>query len=245
MIEAEELCKTYGTLRAVDDVSFTVAEREVFGLLGRNGSGKTTLLRILTGFRLPSSGRVRVAGFDVVRDCLDVRRRIGYVTENPQLYPDLTVRGQLRFVADVRGIPRGERKARIEAAASRFALEAVFDRLVGHCSKGYRQRVALAQAVLHGPSVVFLDEPTAGLDPEQRAATHALIRNLARETTVVLSSHDLDEVTTLCSRALIFDRGRVARLGTLAELGGLPGLAAAFRATLERAGRGPERQVAS
>jgi len=245
VIEAEKLCKTYGTLRAVDDVSFTVDEREVFGLLGRNGSGKTTLLRILTGFRLPSSGRVRVAGFDVVRDCLDVRRRIGYVTENPQLYPDLTVRGQLRFVADVRRIPKKECKARIEAAASRFALDAVFDRLVGHCSKGYRQRVALAQAVLHGPSVVFLDEPTAGLDPEQRTATHALIRELARETTVVLSSHDLDEVTTLCSRALIFDRGRVARLGTLSELGGRPGLDAAFRATLERTHREPERQVAS
>ena len=237
MIEAEELCKTYGSLRALDDVSFSVGDREVFGLLGRNGSGKTTLLRILTGFRLPSSGTVRVAGFDVARDSLEVRRRIGYVTENPQLYPDLTVRALLRFVADVRRIPRAEREARIEEAAARFALDAVIDRLVGHCSKGYRQRVALAQAVLHRPQVVFLDEPTAGLDPEQRATAHDMIRDLTRETSVVLSSHDLHEVSSLCSRAMLFDRGRIARLGTLEELGGREGLEVSFRATAERSAR--------
>lgn len=234
MIEADGLWKTYGDLHALAEVSFRVERGESFGLLGRNGSGKTTLLRILTGFRLPSSGRARVAGLDVVRRSLEVRRRIGYVSENPQLYPDLTVRGLLRFVADVRRLSRHERAARIEEAVQRFGLEPVFHRLVAHCSKGYRQRTALALAVLHHPEVVFLDEPTAGLDPEQRHATQQLIRTLAESSSVVLSSHDLGEVGALCSRALVLDRGRVARLGSIGELGGHEGLEAIFRSTRAR-----------
>lgn len=236
MIEAERLCKSYGDLHALADVSFRVEAGESFGLLGRNGSGKTTLLRILTGFRLPSSGAARVAGLDVVKRSLEVRRRIGYVTENPQLYPDLSVYGLLRFAADVHRIPRGERDARIEKAVQRFGLEPVFRRLVGHCSKGYRQRAALALAVLHEPEVVFLDEPTAGLDPEQRFATQRLIGALSGTSTVVVSSHDLNEVAELCSRAMVLDRGRLARLGSLSELGGYEGIAAIFRATRERSG---------
>jgi ABC-2 type transport system ATP-binding protein len=215
-------------------VSFEVDEGQVFGLLGRNGSGKTTLLRILSGYRLPTAGRVRVAGLDLVKKPLDIRRRIGYMPEHPQLYADLTVRGLLRFLATAHGIPKSGRDARIDELTSHFGLGAVIDRLAGHCSKGYRSRIALAAAVLHEPAVVLLDEPTDGLDPEQRQLTHELIRGLTRNSTVILSSHDLDEVGVLCSSALVLDRGRVSRQGTIDELGGTTGLAKIFRQTHER-----------
>jgi ABC-2 type transport system ATP-binding protein len=234
VVEVENLWKDYGPLHALADVSFSIGEGEVFGLLGRNGSGKTTLLRILTGYRLPTTGSVRVAGMDLVRKSLAVRRRIGYMPEHPQLYADLTVRGLLRFIANVRGMPRSERESRIEELTSHFGLGAVIDRLAGHCSKGYRARISLAAAVLHKPTVVFLDEPTDGLDPEQRHQTHELVRELAEASTVVLSSHDLEEVGALCSRALVLDRGRVSSLGTIEELGGTAGIADIFRQTHER-----------
>jgi gliding motility-associated transport system ATP-binding protein len=234
VVEVENLWKDYGPLHALADVSFSIGQGEVFGLLGRNGSGKTTLLRILTGYRLPTAGSVRIGGMDIVRKSLAVRHRIGYMPEHPQLYADLTVRGLLRFVANVRGLPRPERESRIEELASHFGLGAVIDRLGGHCSKGYRARISLAAAVLHKPAVVFLDEPTDGLDPEQRHQTHELIRELATGSTVVLSTHDLDEVGILCSRALILDRGRIGRLGTTEELGGTDGIAELFRQTHER-----------
>jgi len=234
VVEVENLWKDYGPLHALADVSFSVGEGEVFGLLGRNGSGKTTLLRILTGYRLPTTGSVRVAGIDLVRKALAVRHRIGYMPEHPQLYADLTVRGLLRFIANVRGMPRSERESRIDELTSHFGLSAVIDRLAGHCSKGYRARISLAAAVLHRPTVVFLDEPTDGLDPEQRHQTHELVRELTERSTVVLSSHDLDEVGVLCSRALVLDRGRVSRLGTIEELGGTAGIGDIFRQTHER-----------
>ena len=234
VVEVENLWKDYGPLHALADVSFSIGEGEVFGLLGRNGSGKTTLLRILTGYRLPTAGSVRIAGMDLARKSLAVRHRIGYMPEHPQLYADLTVRGLLRFVANVRGMQRAERERRIDELTSHFGLGAVIDRLAGHCSKGYRARISLAAAVLHKPTVVFLDEPTDGLDPEQRHQTHELIRELAKASTVVLSSHDLDEVGVLCSRALVLDRGCVARLGTIEELGGIAGIADIFRQTHER-----------
>jgi ABC-2 type transport system ATP-binding protein len=154
--------------------------------------------------------------------------------EHPQLYADLTVRGLLRFLATAHGLPRSERDGRIDELTSHFGLGAVIDRLAGHCSKGYRSRIALAAAVLHEPAVVLLDEPTDGLDPEQRQLTHELIRGLTRESTVILSSHDLDEVGVLCSSALVLDRGRVSRQGTIEELGGTTGLAEIFRHTSER-----------
>lgn len=234
MIEVQRLWKDLGAVTALADVSFAVGEREVFGLLGRNGSGKTTLLRILTGFRLPSAGSARVAGVDVVRRRREAQRRVGYLPENPEPYPELTVRRFMRFVADARGLRRAAREARIEELVAELGLEAVIDRLCGHCSRGYRARVALAAALLHRPPVLLLDEPTAGLDPEQRARTHALIAAQAGTSTVVLSCHDLHEVGTLCSRVMLLDRGRVARLGTLAELGGVDGLAEAFAATHAR-----------
>ena len=234
VVEVEKLWKDYGPLHALADVSFSIGEGEVFGLLGRNGSGKTTLLRILTGYRLPTTGSVRVAGMDLARKSLAVRQRIGYMPEHPQLYADLTVRGLLRFIANVRGMPRSERELRIDELTSHFGLGAVIDRLAGHCSKGYRARISLAAAVLHKPTVVFLDEPTDGLDPEQRHQTHELIRELTETSTVALSSHDLDEVGVLCSRALVLDRGRVSRLGTIEELGGTAGIGDIFRQTHER-----------
>jgi len=234
VVEVENLWKDYGPLHALADVSFSIGEGEVFGLLGRNGSGKTTLLRILTGYRLPTAGSVRVAGMDLARKSLAVRRRIGYMPEHPQLYADLTVRGLLRFIANVRGMSRSERELRIDELTSHFGLAAVIDRLAGHCSKGYRARISLAAAVLHRPTVVFLDEPTDGLDPEQRHQTHELVRKLAEASTVVLSSHDLDEVGVLCSRALVLDRGSVSSLGTIEELGGIAGIADLFRQTHER-----------
>jgi ABC-2 type transport system ATP-binding protein len=234
VVQVEGLWKDYGPLHALADVSFQIGEGEVFGLLGRNGSGKTTLLRILTGYRLPTAGSVRVAGFDLVRQSLAVRRRIGYMPEHPQLYADLTVRGLLRFVASVHGLSRTKTESRIDGLSSHFGLGAVIDRLAGHCSKGYRARISLAASVLHEPAAVFLDEPTDGLDPEQRHQTHELIRQLSRESTVVLSSHDLDEVSVLCSRALVLDRGRIARLGTIEELGGVAGISEVFRQTRER-----------
>ncbi len=234
VVEVQGLWKDYGPLHALADVSFEIGEGEVFGLLGRNGSGKTTLLRILTGYRLPTAGSARVAGLDLVRQSLAVRRRIGYMPEHPQLYADLTVRGLLRFVSNVHGLKRSRRESRIEELTSHFGLGAVIDRLAGHCSKGYRARISLAASVIHEPAVVFLDEPTDGLDPEQRHQTHELIRQLTEGSTVVLSSHDLDEVGVLCSQAVVLDRGRVASLGTIEELGGTSGIAEVFRRTHER-----------
>ena len=238
MIDVQHLWKEYGAVQALADVTFAVHDREVFGLLGRNGSGKTSLLRILTGLRLPTAGSVRVAGVDVIARPRLAQRAIGYMPEDPALYGGLTVRRYLRFVADARGLPRAGREGRIEEVSARFGLGAVIDRLCAHCSKGYRGRVALAAAVLHQPAVLFLDEPGAGLDPEQRVRTHELIRALAADCAVVLSSHDLHEVGALCSRVLILDRGTVARAGTLQELGGVDGVASVFRDTRERVATG-------
>ena len=234
VVEVEGLWKDYGPLHALADVTFEIGKGEVFGLLGRNGSGKTTLLRILTSYRLPTAGSVRVAGMDLIGQSRAVRRRIGYMPEHPQLYADLTVRGLLRFVGNVHGLSRARQKSRIEELATHFGLGAVIDRLAGHCSKGYRARISLAAAVIHEPAVVFLDEPTDGLDPEQRHQTHELVRQLSEGSTVVLSSHDLDEVGALCSRALVLDRGRIAKMGGIDELGGVSGIAEVFRQTHER-----------
>lgn len=234
LVEVKGLCKTYGPLAALADVSFTVRRGEIFGLLGRNGSGKTTLLRILTTYRLPTSGSISVAGFDALRDSRKVRQRIGYMPEHPQLYRDLTVWGYLRFCATLQGIPRRERDARAREVVERFGLAAVEHRLVGHCSKGYRSRIALAAAVMHRPAVVFLDEPTDGLDPEQRARTHEEIRALARQSAVVLSTHDLDEAAQVCSRLLVLDQGRVVRIDTVQGFGGPCGILEVFRQTHER-----------
>jgi ABC-2 type transport system ATP-binding protein len=218
MIEVEHLSKDFGRTHAVRDVSFRVGEGEVLGLLGPNGSGKTTIMRILTGFFPPTSGRARVAGIDVGRDSITAREAIGYMPENVVLYPDMRVEQFLDFCADVRGLRNSRRRERVEAVVAECGLAEVRQRLVGKLSKGYRQRVGLAQALLHAPRVLILDEPTVGLDPRQIIEIRNLIRSLRGRTTILLSTHILPEVATTCERVLILDRGRVVAEDTAEAL---------------------------
>jgi ABC-2 type transport system ATP-binding protein len=209
MIEVENLTKRYGPYTAVDGVSFRVQRGEILGFLGPNGAGKTTTMRILTCFMPASSGTARVAGYDVFEDPMEVKKRVGYLPETPPLYPDLSVVDQLQFVAKIKGIPKKERAARIDEAIVKTRVTDVRHRLIGRLSKGYRQRVGLAQAILNNPEVLILDEPTAGLDPKQIIETRELIKNLGGEHTIVLSTHILPEVSNTCSRVLIINKGRV------------------------------------
>ena len=208
MIEIEHLSKFFGATRAVEDVSFTVRRGEVIGLLGPNGSGKTTIMRILTGFFPPTAGRARVAGYDAAEQSLALRRRIGYLPENVVLYPDMRVRAFLEFCAGARGMSAARRRERIAAVTHDCGLADVIARLIGTLSKGYRQRVGLAQALLHEPEVLILDEPTVGLDPRQIIEIRGLIHGLRGRTTVLLSTHILPEVSMTCERVVIIDRGR-------------------------------------
>lgn len=209
MIEIHNVTKYYGRVRALHDVSFDVPQGEVVGLLGPNGSGKTTLMRILTGFFPPTSGRVRVGGLSLSDAPLQVRDQIGYLPENVVLYPDMSVRAFLRFCARVKLGNALERLAEVARVLSQCRLEDVAGRRIGTLSKGYRQRVGLAQALLGAPRVLILDEPTVGLDPHQVIEMRALIKGLAGETTVLLSSHILSEVGLTCQRVVIIDKGRI------------------------------------
>ena len=209
MIEVQHLTKRYGRVTAVDDVSFRVERGEILGFLGPNGAGKTTTMRVITGYMPPSEGRVVVAGFDVFDQPLEAKRRTGYLPETPPLYPDMTVREYLSFVARIKGVPAGERKSRIERVMTRTWITDVKDRHCGKLSKGYRQRVGLAQAILHNPDVLVLDEPTAGLDPKQIIETRQLIHELAGDHTIILSTHILPEVAQTCQRVVIINKGRV------------------------------------
>jgi ABC-2 type transport system ATP-binding protein len=209
MIEVDNLTKRYGPYTAVDGVSFRVNRGEILGFLGPNGAGKTTTMRILTCFMPASSGTARVAGYDVFEDPMEVKRRVGYLPETPPLYPDLRVVDQLQFVAKVKGMPKGDRAARIDEVIEKTRIGDVRQRLIGRLSKGYRQRVGLAQALLNNPDVLILDEPTAGLDPKQIIETRELIRGLGGEHTIVLSTHILPEVSMTCGRVLIINKGRV------------------------------------
>lgn len=215
MIEAHQLTRSYGSVRAVDHVSFTARPGEVVGLLGPNGAGKTTVMKILTGYHLPHGGRASVAGYDVVATPLEVRRRCGYLPENPPLYDELTVGEYLAFVARARACTNPSAVADV---AGRVGLGDSLDRLIGELSKGYRQRVGLAQALIHDPEVLVLDEPTSGLDPNQIQEARALVRELGARRTVLLSTHVLREVEAMCDRVVIIDRGRVAAAGTTAEI---------------------------
>jgi ABC-2 type transport system ATP-binding protein len=214
MIEAENLTKFYGPTAAIQDVTFQVERGEIVGFLGPNGAGKTTTMKILTAFFPPTSGTARVAGYDVLHDSLQVRRRVGYLPENVPLYMDQTVSGYLCFIAEIRDIPRAQRKARVAEAMEECGLLEVQDRLIGKLSKGFRQRVGLAQALLHRPEVLILDEPTIGLDPKQIAEIRQLIRNLAGDRTVILSTHILPEVSMICGRAMIINKGRIVAADT-------------------------------
>lgn len=218
MIEVEGLTKDYGTVVAVRDVSFSVGRGEVVGFLGPNGAGKSTTLRILAGFLGASSGKVRIAGHDIAEDSLAARGALGYMPEAAPLYPELRVREYLDFRARLKRVARAKRSAAVEQAMQRTRLAEVAETSIGHLSKGYRQRVALADALVADPPLLILDEPTAGLDPNQVREVRGLIKELARDHTVLLSTHILSEVEATCQRALVIDRGRLVAQGTLEEL---------------------------
>ncbi len=218
MIVAENIKKTYGRVTAIDDVSFEVAEGEILGFLGPNGAGKTTTMRILTGYSPPSSGTATVAGFDIRENSLEARRNIGYLPENTPLYNDMDVVGFLGFVAHVKGISSGDRAAQIREAMSETGITNVANRTIGKLSKGYRQRVGLAQALIGNPKVLILDEPTVGLDPNQIRDIRELIKNMAGKRTVILSTHILPEVSMICERVLIINEGKIVAADAVGEL---------------------------
>jgi ABC-2 type transport system ATP-binding protein len=214
VIEVQHLTKRYGRVTAVDDVSFRVERGEILGFLGPNGAGKTTTMRILTGYMPATEGKAVVAGFDIFDQAIEAKRRIGYLPETPPLYPDMKVEEYLTFVAKIKGVPSAERKERIRAVMERTRTIDMADRLCTKLSKGYKQRVGLAQALIHNPDVLILDEPTAGLDPKQIIETRELIKELAGNHTVVLSTHILPEVSQTCSRVVIINKGRVVAVDT-------------------------------
>ena len=209
MIEVKNLTKKYGNFTAVQNVSFEVKKGEILGFLGPNAAGKTTTMRVLTCFMPATSGNVRVAGFDTFKQSLEVRRRVGYLPENVPLYLDMRVRPYLDFIARIKDIPSRDRKKAVDRAVELTSLEDVENRIIGHCSKGFRQRVGLAQALIHDPEVLILDEPTNGLDPKQINEVREVIKGLAGDHTIILSSHILPEVSKTCERVLIINQGRI------------------------------------
>ena len=218
MIEVERLTKHYGPVAAIRDVSFNVAPGQIVGFLGPNGAGKSTTMRILACFMPASSGRARVAGHDVLNESMEVRRRIGYLPENVPLYTDMRVAPYLDFVAEVKGVPRSDRKRRVADVMDRCMVADVQNRLIGKLSKGYRQRVGLAQAIVSDPEVLILDEPTIGLDPKQITEIRSLIKSLAGQHTVILSTHILPEVSMVCSGVIIINNGSIVAQGPIDTL---------------------------
>ncbi len=214
MIEVQHLTKRYGRVTAVDDVSFRVERGEILGFLGPNGAGKTTTMRILTGYMPATEGRATVAGFDVFDKPLQAKQRTGYLPETPPLYPEMTVREYLDFVARIKGVPAKEKNDRVNGVMARVHVADMADRHCAKLSKGYRQRVGIAQALIHNPEVLILDEPTAGLDPKQIIETRDLIRSLGGDHTIVLSTHILPEVSQTCQRVVIINKGRVVAVDT-------------------------------
>jgi len=214
MIEVKDLTKDYGPIRALHGVSFEVREGEIVGFLGPNGAGKTTCMKIITGFLSATSGTVTVDGLDVVEQGAEVRRRIGYLPENAPLYADMTVREYLTFIGALRGIAAADLPDRLSKVAQTVCVSDRLDQEIATLSKGYRQRVGLAQAMIHDPPILILDEPTSGLDPNQIVEIRALIRELGRDRTVILSTHNLPEVTATCNRLIIIHRGLIAADGT-------------------------------
>ena len=214
MIEVQNLTKRYGPVTAVNDVSFRVERGEILGFLGPNGAGKTTTMRILTGYMPATEGKAIVAGFDVFDQPIEAKKRTGYLPETPPLYPDMSVLEYLMFVAKIKGVPSADRRQRIDAIMERTRIADMRNRLCSRLSKGYRQRVGLAQALLHNPDVLILDEPTAGLDPKQIIETRQLIKELAGDHTIILSTHILPEVSQTCQRVVIINKGRVVAVDT-------------------------------
>jgi gliding motility-associated transport system ATP-binding protein len=214
LIEVENLTKTYGDKTAVDHVSFSVNKGEILGFLGPNGAGKTTTMRILTGFMPATSGVARVAGFDVATNSMDVRRHIGYLPETPPIYPDMTIESYLDFVARIKNVPAADRAARVTDAMRKTNLEDRRTELIKRLSRGYKQRVGIAQALVHDPDVIVLDEPTVGLDPKQIIEVRNLIKGLAGSHTIILSTHILPEVSMTCDRVVIINKGKIAAVDT-------------------------------
>ena len=214
MIEAINLCKSYGPTKAVSDLSFKVNKGEILGLLGPNGAGKSTTMRLLTGYINPSKGRALIGGFDITEDPIEAKRRIGYLPEIPPVYPEMRVSSYVQFVGRMKGIPHKQLTHKVQEVIERCALEKVRDKIIGHLSKGYRQRVGLAQALVGSPEVLILDEPTASLDPKQILQTRQLIRSLAGDHTIILSTHILPEVDQTCQRVIIINDGRLVAVDT-------------------------------
>lgn len=218
MIDARNLCKSYAVTRAVDNISFHVNKGEILGFLGPNGAGKTTTMRMLTCFMPPTSGTATVGGYDIFRQSLDVRRIIGYLPENVPLYPDMRVAEYLDYRARLKGVPRKGRAKRLNDVMEKTLVADVRHRIIGQLSKGYRQRVGLAESLIHDPKVLILDEPTIGLDPNQVRQVRALIKQLGGEYTILLSTHILPEVEAICGRVIIIDHGKIVAMDTPEEL---------------------------
>ena len=219
MIEVEHVSKVFSGRKAVDDVSFRVEKGEVLGFLGPNGAGKTTTMRILTCYMPSTEGTARIAGYDIFDESIEVRKRIGYLPENPPLYPEMSVRSYLDFVAKIKATPSNQRKSQVDEAIAKCNLGDVPNRIIGRLSKGYKQRVGLAQALLNNPEVLILDEPTLGLDPKQIHEVRSLIKGLASSHTVILSTHILPEVSMTCNRVVVINKGKVVASGTPEGLG--------------------------
>ena len=218
MIKVQNLAKIFGTKRAVDDVSFSVGRGEVLGFLGPNGAGKSTTMRMITGFLPPSGGTVTVGGFDIVEQPIQARRLIGYLPENAPAYSDMTVHGFLKFTAEIRGLRGDARKKAVSRVVEMCFLESVLHQSVETLSKGYRHRTCFAQSIIHDPDVLVLDEPTDGLDPNQKHEVRQLIRRMGEKKGIIFSTHILEEVDAVCSRAIIIDRGKIVANGTPQEL---------------------------
>jgi ABC-2 type transport system ATP-binding protein len=218
MVEVRNLCKDYGPLRAIDHVCFTLKKGDVVGFLGPNGAGKSTTMKIITGFMAPTSGEVRVAGFDVFENPIEVKKRIGYLPETPPVYSDMYVRDYLEFVADLKKVDPRLRKQNVDRSIESTHLENVSDRLIGTLSKGFRQRVGIAQALVSDPEVLILDEPTVGLDPKQMLEIRDLIKKLKGQHTIILSTHILSEVQAVCDKAIIINKGRIVAEDSIANL---------------------------
>jgi ABC-2 type transport system ATP-binding protein len=239
MIQIDSLVKAFGPKRAVDGISFSVERGEVLGFLGPNGAGKSTTMRMITGFMPPTAGRIRIGGHDVVESALAAKRLIGYLPENAASYPDMTVHGFLRFVAELRGLSGAARRKAVSRVIELCFLESVLQQSIDTLSKGYKHRTCLAQALIHDPQVLIMDEPTDGLDPNQKHEVRNLIRELGASKAIVFSTHILEEVDAACSRAIIIDRGRIVANGTPEELRAMSELAGAV--TLQARGASAER----
>jgi ABC-2 type transport system ATP-binding protein len=236
MIQVENLSKKYARHVAVNNISFSVEKGDIVGFLGPNGAGKTTTMRILTCFLPPTEGKARVAGFDVFEQPFEVKKRIGYLPEAPPLYPEMSVEDYLNFVARLKNVPSAEIKTRTQQVMERCAVADAKSKLISKLSKGYRQRVGLAQAIIHNPDVLILDEPTSGLDPKQINETRELIKNLSGEHTIVLSTHILPEVEAVCQKVIIIDRGRLVATDSVENLKARAGVGGAVQLQVDTAG---------